>query len=220
MDIKIIPTHELDKKFTETYISLMVKSEKEIGEGNLDIEITKRGIRELGFKFLSSQAIKKHNTYTYIVFYNDKLVGKYAIKLELLEGKVISLLDYIYIKKKYRGRGISSHIIEKITIEHNFFGIQNPLRESLNFWNKIINRMFDNGVSSSAYIIIPFSDKTNGYLCVGGDSIIITDLGVYPAIILKHKFSLDELNKVSNQNIMPIPEQIKNTFRKNFLQKQ
>jgi hypothetical protein len=54
-------------------------------------------------------------------------------------------------------------------------------------------------------------------LCVGGDSIIVTDLGEYPIVVLKHKFSSKELNKVLNKNIMPMPEHIKSIFRKRFL---
>lgn len=217
MDIKIIPTNELGENYNEPYIALIIKSEKECGEGNLDIELCKKGIRELGFKFLHEQAIKLHNAYSYAIFDKNKLIGKYSIILKKVENKTVSFLDYIYIIKEYRNKNVASNLIKSIVHEHDFFGIENPLRNSLNFWNKIIAKMYSENIITSCYFIFPSGENTNGYLCVGGDSIVINDLGRYPNVILKHRFTPRELDKVINKNLISVPQKIKDIFMRNFL---
>lgn len=186
MNIKILPLKDFDDDDDKASTDLLVKS-----------------IREFGLKFFYSQA-ESLNCCGFLIFFHDKLIGNCSIRIKKTEGVSVHFLDNLYIKKKYRKIGIGGNVVSYFAKKYEFFGIDNPLRVSLIFWNKWQHKAFEAGEISSNYLISPISETTDNYFCICGESLVILE-DQFPRVILKNNFSKSQLEKISNHSI-PVPD--------------
>jgi hypothetical protein len=198
--LKLTPLSEIDKSIEKQVINLFALNEQETG--TLEGVCIKNMFKKIDFKTASKMLSEAMGINTDVILLDNQPIGlcstiKRGLEIKGLDKPIeYLLLDNISIVKQHRGKGVATRIIKHIAKKHDFFAISRPIQSSLSFWEKMMDRLFNEKITNSKYKIHPLSDKLAGYECIAGVPVVVFDDNGEPIIGIKNHFTLDQELKI------------------------
>ena len=191
-----------EKKIINDIVNVLTRAESEVGVSGMPIDFLRKSLRSADFKHLSNYLLENFGISNLIVFKDNKVAGLVTIsikKLHNLESKKVLFLEDIFILKKHRKKHFATTVIANLAKLYDYFGIADPIAKSTEFWNKTINKLYNDKIFNSKYEITNYPNGMSGYLCTAGANLIFLNSENKPLIVLKNSLSDDELSSPGNE---------------------